>query len=150
MPTDLLSGLSHEEKTEAWRQNLLKHGTSGRKRVLVAVSDAVPIGFVRVGSDEDNNGVGLVYLLYVLPEHWRHGVGTAFQVLTPGGKSGMAVEELSFIEPELGEVLVAHKINKVRHAAAPGAAVRDQVVGTSLVGHMRPTISQDESEHDRE
>ena len=62
----------------------------------------------------------------------------------------MAVEELSFIEPELGEVLVAHPINKVRHAAASGATVRNQVVGTALVGHMRPTINQDESECERE
>ena len=62
----------------------------------------------------------------------------------------MAVEEFSFIEPELSEVLVAHKINKVRHAAAPWATLRHQVVGTALVGHMRPTISQDESEHERE
>jgi hypothetical protein len=62
----------------------------------------------------------------------------------------MAVEELSFIEPELGEVLVAHKINKVRYAATPGAAVGDQVVGTALVGHMGTTINQDESEGERQ
>ena len=72
------------------------------------------------------------------------------QVLTPCLKSGMAVEELSFIEPELGEVLVAHKINKVRYAAAPGATVRDQVVGTALVGHLGMTLNQDQSECERQ
>ena len=75
MPQAFLNGLSHEAKTRGWHRNLLKHGASGRKRVLVAVSDNVPIGLVRIGCDEDDNGVGLVYLLYVLPEHWRQGVG---------------------------------------------------------------------------
>ena len=62
----------------------------------------------------------------------------------------MAVEELSFIEPELGEVLVAHPINKVRYAAAPCAAGRDQVVGTALVEHIGTTINQGESEGERQ
>src|SRR3982751_1460991 len=77
MPDALLNGLSHEAKTESWRQNLLKHGTSGRKRVLMAVSDTVAIGFVRLGINDENDQIGLVYLLCVLPEHWRHGVGAA-------------------------------------------------------------------------
>jgi GNAT superfamily N-acetyltransferase len=86
MPNAFLSGLSHAEKTEGWRRNLLKHAASGRKRVLVAVSDTVAIGFVRVGCDEDDPEVGLVYLLYVLPEHWRCGVGTLLM--------GAAMDEL--------------------------------------------------------
>jgi RimJ/RimL family protein N-acetyltransferase len=76
MPSAFLSGLSHAEKTESWRQTLLKHGAAGRKRVLVAVRDATAIGFVRVGCDTDKHEVGLVYLLYVLPEYWRHGMGS--------------------------------------------------------------------------
>jgi GNAT superfamily N-acetyltransferase len=86
IPNAFLSGLAREEKTEGWCQNLLKHGASGRKRVLVAVSDSVAIGFVRVDYDGDDHEVGLVYLLYVLPEHWRHGVGTALM--------GAAMDEL--------------------------------------------------------
>jgi ribosomal protein S18 acetylase RimI-like enzyme len=86
MPNALLSGLTHEQKTEDWRQNLLKHGASGRKRVLVAVSDTVAVGFVRVGCDEADQEAGLIYLLYVLPEYWRHGVGTALM--------GAAMDEL--------------------------------------------------------
>jgi hypothetical protein len=45
-----LSGLSEAEKATGWRQNLLKHGPSGRKRVYVALSDAGISGFIRVGS----------------------------------------------------------------------------------------------------
>jgi len=77
MPVAFLDGLSEAEKTAAWHQNLLKHGASGRKRVWVALSDAGICGFVRVGSVMDEREVGLIYLLYVLPEHWSRGVGTA-------------------------------------------------------------------------
>jgi GNAT superfamily N-acetyltransferase len=45
--------------------------------VCVAVNDAGVIGFVRVGPLVDEDEVGLVYLLYVLPEHWGCHVGTA-------------------------------------------------------------------------
>src|ERR1051325_5300377 len=86
MPPVFLSELSHEAKADGWRQNLVKHGAFGRKRVLVAVSETAAIGFVRVGYDEDDDQAGLVYLLYVLPEHWRHGVGTALM--------GAAMDEL--------------------------------------------------------
>jgi GNAT superfamily N-acetyltransferase len=72
-----LDGLSEAEKAETWRQNLLKHGPSGRKRVWVALSDAGITGFIRVGPLTDEGEVGLIYLLYVLPEQWRCGLGTA-------------------------------------------------------------------------
>jgi GNAT superfamily N-acetyltransferase len=77
MPDVFLNRLSEAEKTADWRQNLLKRGPSGRKRVCVAIGDAGVIGFVRVGPIMDEGEVGLVYLLYVLPEHWSHGVGAA-------------------------------------------------------------------------
>jgi GNAT superfamily N-acetyltransferase len=77
MPDAFLEGLSEEELTTGWRANLLKHRTEGRKRVLVAVRAAGVIGFVRVGLAWDAGEVGLVYLLYVLPEYWNCGVGTA-------------------------------------------------------------------------
>jgi len=75
MPDAFLDALSPAEKTIEWRQNLLKHGSFGRKRVLVAVEDADIIGFVRVGAVEDEGERGLVYLLYVLPAYWGQGVG---------------------------------------------------------------------------
>jgi RimJ/RimL family protein N-acetyltransferase len=75
MPDAFLDGLSQEQMTTDWHRNLLKHGLRGRKRVLVAVADADEIGFVRVGLGEDEGEIGLVYLLYVLPEYWGRGVG---------------------------------------------------------------------------
>jgi RimJ/RimL family protein N-acetyltransferase len=74
MPRSFLERLSHTEKTDAWRENLLKHAVSAHKRILVAVVEEKIIGFTRVGPVEDN--MGLVYLLYVLPQYWGHGVGT--------------------------------------------------------------------------
>ena len=75
MPDAFLNGLSQAEKAIEWRQNLLKHGPFGRKRVLVAIRDADIIGFIRVGAVDDEGERGLVYLLYVLPAHWGQGVG---------------------------------------------------------------------------
>jgi ribosomal protein S18 acetylase RimI-like enzyme len=77
MPDAFLSGLSEAEITEGWHQSLLKHGVCGRKRVLLAISDARVRGFVRIGVEEEPNQIGLVYLLYVRPEAWGRGVGTA-------------------------------------------------------------------------
>jgi ribosomal protein S18 acetylase RimI-like enzyme len=77
MPDAFLDGLSEAENTEGWHQSLLKHGVSGRKRVLIAVSDARVLGFVRIGAVEEAHQIGLVYLLYVRPEAWGSGVGTA-------------------------------------------------------------------------
>jgi RimJ/RimL family protein N-acetyltransferase len=77
MPDAFLDGLSEETKTEEWRRSLLKHGASGRKRVRVALRENRVIGFTRVGPVGEEREVGLVYLLYVLPEHWGHGVGQA-------------------------------------------------------------------------
>jgi ribosomal protein S18 acetylase RimI-like enzyme len=78
MPDAFLDGLSEAEKVVvSWRQNLLKHGISGRKRLLVAIGDGGVVGLVRVGPDGDAGETGLVYLLYVLPTYWGCGVGRA-------------------------------------------------------------------------
>lgn len=77
MPDAYLDRLSEAEKATTWRKNLLKHGSSGRKRVWVALGNADISGFVRVGPMMDEGEVGLIYLLYVLPEQWRRGIGTA-------------------------------------------------------------------------
>lgn len=77
MPDAFLNERSEAEHTGAWHQNLLKHGVSGRKRVLIAISHAQVIGFVRSGVMEEANQIGSVYLLYVRPEVWGCGVGTA-------------------------------------------------------------------------
>jgi GNAT superfamily N-acetyltransferase len=75
MPDAFLDQLCEVDQTDSWRRNLLKHGVSGRKRVLVAVGGAGVIGFVRVGPAAEASEIGLVYLLYVLPQYWGCRVG---------------------------------------------------------------------------
>lgn len=76
MPDGYLEALSVEEKTESWRANLEKHQALALKRALVAESDGRIVGYARVGPVEDQGKkVGLLYLLYVSPEHWNKGVG---------------------------------------------------------------------------
>ncbi len=77
MPDSFLDGLSREEKATGWYESLRKHQSAQRKRVTVAVMGAEVLGFVRVGPSGEEAGVGLVYLLYILPEYWGCGVGKA-------------------------------------------------------------------------
>lgn len=75
MPDALLDTLSEAEIAARWHENLLKHGPSGHKRVVVAVTDQRIIGFARVGAGQHADQAGLLYLLYVLPEYWGRGMG---------------------------------------------------------------------------
>lgn len=77
MPDAFLAALSPEDKADKWQRSLLKHGPTGRKRVLVAVEDAAILGFVRFGPAEETATSGLIYLLYVLPTAWGRGIGKA-------------------------------------------------------------------------
>jgi GNAT superfamily N-acetyltransferase len=77
MPDAFLEGLSQTEHTASWHANLLKHAVSGHKRLLIAAEDQNIIGLVRIGPESGSSEVGLVYLLYVLPEYWGRGVGKA-------------------------------------------------------------------------
>lgn len=74
MSRAFLDGLSTEIKAEEWERNLRKHEHSRRKRVIAATDKDAIVGFVRVGTEEN---VGLIYLLYLLPEFWGCGIGKA-------------------------------------------------------------------------
>jgi ribosomal protein S18 acetylase RimI-like enzyme len=77
MPEAYLSRLSVAEKTIEWHHNLSKHAALWAKRVLLALEDQRALGFVRVGVVADPSDVGLIYVLYVLPEYWGAGLGAA-------------------------------------------------------------------------
>lgn len=78
LPKSFLQSLTANNKAIEWRENLLKHQISRQKRVLVAIDDQEQVvGFVRVGTIQEEGSIGLVYAIYVLPTHWECGVGTA-------------------------------------------------------------------------
>ena len=77
MPDAFLDGLSLAEKTESWYRNLVKHQHRERKRTVLAVSEEEVVGFATVGRGQEDASVGLVFLVYVLPQHWQCGVGKA-------------------------------------------------------------------------
>jgi GNAT superfamily N-acetyltransferase len=72
-PAELLDGLSVEGHEEWWRGVV----ENGPERVWVAVEGDVVLGFVSVGPSRTEADVAELYALYVLPEAWGSGAGTA-------------------------------------------------------------------------
>jgi ribosomal protein S18 acetylase RimI-like enzyme len=76
---DLLARLADPDRLDAW---VAAASTDGATTFLVAVSESGVIGFSAFGPERDElapsmPGRGEVYALYVHPERWRSGAGTA-------------------------------------------------------------------------
>jgi ribosomal protein S18 acetylase RimI-like enzyme len=71
-PTEALAQLSVEQQASTWREGIVAGQT-----ILVAEEDGVVEGFAAVGSaqDEDAEGLGELYAIYVEPELWGRGLG---------------------------------------------------------------------------
>jgi GNAT superfamily N-acetyltransferase len=71
-PPEQLAGISVEERTRAWRSMLERFS-----RTYVAEVDGEVVGFASAGPsrDEDGEGVGELYAIYVHPDHWGSGAG---------------------------------------------------------------------------
>jgi GNAT superfamily N-acetyltransferase len=74
-PREVLDGLSVDERERLWR-------TSAQERdvaVFVAEREDETVGFASVGAarDEDAEGVGELYAIYVAPAAWGSGAGQA-------------------------------------------------------------------------
>jgi GNAT superfamily N-acetyltransferase len=79
LPRDFLAGLSVDTREIAWR-TMLESDEDGRAPSWLAERDGRPIGFVACGPPRDEDvplPAAEVYALYVLPDHWRSGVGKA-------------------------------------------------------------------------
>jgi ribosomal protein S18 acetylase RimI-like enzyme len=72
-PDEFLVGLSVQQRTEFWHQEL----TENRSSVLVFEKDGVIAGWASGGAsrDADVQGTSEIYAVYVAPDHWRHGIG---------------------------------------------------------------------------
>jgi ribosomal protein S18 acetylase RimI-like enzyme len=71
-PEEALAGLSVELRSQMWRGQI----ASGHA-VIVAEENAVVQGFAAVGTpqDEESEGVGELYAIYVEPSLWGRGIG---------------------------------------------------------------------------
>lgn len=80
MPEDVLASLSKDEQAVKWRRRLIEHPG----RVLVAALGQQVAGYVSAAASRDADpvdpAVGEIYALYVHPDHWRAGVGSALMV----------------------------------------------------------------------
>ena len=77
MPDDVLASLSVDEQAVQWRQRLIEHPG----RVLVAEVGQQVVGYLSAAASRDADpvdpAIGEIYALYVHPDHWRAGVGSA-------------------------------------------------------------------------
>jgi GNAT superfamily N-acetyltransferase len=70
-PAEELEGISVEARAASWR------GMLERGRTYVAERDGQVVGFASAGPsrDEDAEGIGELYAIYVDPAHWDSGAG---------------------------------------------------------------------------
>ena len=70
-----LSAMDLEAQRELWRQRLAQPRRGDV--VLVAEADGSVVGFASCGNSLDASGEGELYSIYVLPEAWGTGAGSA-------------------------------------------------------------------------
>jgi ribosomal protein S18 acetylase RimI-like enzyme len=77
LPDSLLDNLSAAERLPRWRERL----TGAAEQVLVAEVDGQVAGWLVTGpqrdGDLDPQSVAEIYAIYVHPNHWRRGCGSA-------------------------------------------------------------------------
>lgn len=88
MPTDYLKSMTVEKRLAYWKEAI----EFSDPQILVAVESDKVVGFVGFDRSRDagtKSSVGEIWALYVLPEHWRQGVGVA---LWDGARDGLKEE----------------------------------------------------------
>jgi GNAT superfamily N-acetyltransferase len=71
MPDEAVAGFDVEERQRLWRDWLQEP----RSDVFVAEREGDVVGFVNTGPCSEENGVGELYAIYVLPTSWGTGAG---------------------------------------------------------------------------
>jgi ribosomal protein S18 acetylase RimI-like enzyme len=96
-PLEELAAISAEERARGWRVMLQRS-----PRTHVAEVDGEVVGFASAGPsrDEDGEGLGELYAIYVDPEHWGGGAGRQLAVWADGALrgEGFAVATLWVLE----------------------------------------------------
>lgn len=77
LPDDFLDNLSIQASVDRWHQKLAQPD----RQVWVACEAGPIVGFVSFGDSRDDDALspltGEIYSLYVHPDAWRHGIGSA-------------------------------------------------------------------------
>lgn len=78
LPQPYLDGLDAHQRGDYW-QHYLSEGTPPGEVVVVAEEEGTVVGFASVGPsrDEDANGEGEVWAIYLLADRWGQGIGKA-------------------------------------------------------------------------
>jgi len=79
LPDDYLDGMSVDKRAIAW-QSMLEADPEGRTPAWVAETAAGVLGFVSGGPPRDADvspPTAEIYAIYLRPEAWRRGIGTA-------------------------------------------------------------------------
>jgi ribosomal protein S18 acetylase RimI-like enzyme len=67
---------TYQNKELTWSERLSKQ----TEEIYIAEEDRQPVGILSIGpgrdEDLDQNIAGEIKTIYILPEHWRHGIGT--------------------------------------------------------------------------
>jgi ribosomal protein S18 acetylase RimI-like enzyme len=76
-PGESLDALSdsHERRSGFWRDRIGEH--RARDHIIVGGSGVEPSAFASLGASRDDESLGELYAIYVLPEAWGTGVGQA-------------------------------------------------------------------------
>ncbi len=86
VPDEVLDGLSVEQREKFWREAAA--GGQGAGAVFVATDDGVVVGFCALASasrdDDADERVAEIGAIYVNPDVWRSGVGTALMDVALG------------------------------------------------------------------
>ena len=98
LPDGTLAALSVEDTEVAWRRRLAEPWGE----VLVRTRGERVVAFVGYGPPQDEGrepeGVGEVYVLYVLPDEWRRGHGAALlEAALDGLRAGGDVEAMLWV-----------------------------------------------------
>jgi ribosomal protein S18 acetylase RimI-like enzyme len=93
VPDSALDGLSVDDSADRWRERIAKPwGT-----IFIAQRDHRVVGFAAWGSsqdeDVDHDSVGEIYVIYVHPDEWRQGHGSAL-----AGEALRCLQEAGFDE----------------------------------------------------
>ncbi|GJM38809.1 MAG: N-acetyltransferase [Acidimicrobiales bacterium] len=135
---EFLAGLTVEQRTVEWRDVWLAQPSQGAR--LVAVVDGEIVGFVVGTTDSPTDGCGEIFSIYVDPESWGTGAGSALL--------RAATAELRADAPRPLVLWVLEGNDRAttfyeRHGWRPDGGRKDEQLGARPAPHLRYRLEPD-------